>query len=133
MNVILIISDTFRRDHLGCYGNQWIRTPNLDALAAQSFVFNNAWVSNFPTLSNRYDVMTGRFGYIEYDWSPLPAHATVLQEVLGASGYVTMMVGDTPHTFQHGANFQRGFDAFHWVRGQENDKFAPQPREVQLP
>ncbi len=133
MNVILIISDTFRRDHLGCYGNQWIRTPNLDALAAQSFVFDNAWVSNFPTLSNRYDVMTGRFGYIEYDWSPLPAHATVLQEVLGASGYVTMMVGDTPHTFQHGANFQRGFDAFHWVRGQENDKFAPQPREVQLP
>lgn len=30
MNVILIISDTLRRDHLGCYGNDWIRTPHLD-------------------------------------------------------------------------------------------------------
>jgi arylsulfatase A-like enzyme len=133
MNVILIISDTFRRDHLGCYGNPWIRTPNLDRLAAASFVFDNAWVASFPTLPNRYDVMTGRFGFIEYDWGPLPRQVTVLQQVLTAAGYVTMMVADTPHILQHGANFQRGFDAFWWVRGQENDHFASQPHEVTLP
>lgn len=133
MNVILIISDTFRRDHLGCYGNEWIRTPNLDSLAAQSFVFDNAWVASFPTLPNRYDVMTGRFGYIEYEWSPLPRHVTVLQQVLSEAGYVTMMVADTPHILQHGANFQRGFDAFWWVRGQENDRLATHPRKVRFP
>ena len=133
MNVILIISDTFRRDHLGCYGNDWIRTPNLDRLAASSFVFENAWTANFPTLPNRYDVMTGRFGFIEYDWSPLPRDVTVLQEVLSQAGYLTMMIADTPHILQRGAYFQRGFDGFIWVRGQENDHYATQPREVKLP
>jgi len=29
MNIIVIVSDTFRRDHLGCYGNKNIHTPNL--------------------------------------------------------------------------------------------------------
>ncbi|MBC7286881.1 MAG: sulfatase [Armatimonadetes bacterium] len=133
MNVILIVSDTFRRDHLGCYGNKWIRTPNIDALAGQACVFENAWTANFPTLPNRYDLMTGRFGFIEYDWSPLPRHATVLQQVLAEAGYVTMLVADTPHIFQHGSNFQRGFDGFWWVRGQENDHYRTSPREVKLP
>ncbi len=34
MNFIIIVSDTLRRDHLGCYGNSWIHTPNLDRFAA---------------------------------------------------------------------------------------------------
>ena len=29
MNIIIIIADTFRADHLGCYGNDWIKTPHL--------------------------------------------------------------------------------------------------------
>ena len=36
MNVIWIVADTFRRDHVGAYGNPTIRTPSLDALAARS-------------------------------------------------------------------------------------------------
>ena len=30
-NVVLVIVDSVRRDHVGAYGNGWIRTPNLDA------------------------------------------------------------------------------------------------------
>ena len=30
-NVVVIVADTFRRDHLGAYGNPFIRTPHLDA------------------------------------------------------------------------------------------------------
>jgi hypothetical protein len=33
MNIILIISDTLRPQYLGCYGNEWIRTPHIDRLA----------------------------------------------------------------------------------------------------
>ncbi len=33
-NVVLIVADTFRRDHLGCYGGTAARTPHLDQLAA---------------------------------------------------------------------------------------------------
>ena len=39
MNVIWIVADTFRRDHIGAYGNPTIRTPSLDALAARSIRF----------------------------------------------------------------------------------------------
>jgi arylsulfatase A-like enzyme len=133
MNVIVIVSDTFRRDHLGAYGNDWIRTPNLDKLASQSHVFDGARTGNFPTLPNRYDLMTGRFGFIEYDWSPLPREATVLAQVLSAAGYVTMMVIDTPHMLQNGCHFDRGFEGFHWVRGQENDRWRTSPRDVKPP
>ncbi len=132
-NVIMIVSDTFRRDHLRCYGNDWIHTPNLDKLAAESYVFDNAWTANFPTLPNRYDVMTGRFGFIEYDWSPLPRDVTVLQQVLTDAGYVTMMVADTPHILQRGSHFDRGFMGFWWVRGQENDRLSTSPRDVKFP
>ncbi|HID05801.1 MAG TPA: hypothetical protein EYP10_01505, partial [Armatimonadetes bacterium] len=33
MNIVVIISDTLRYDYLGCYGNRWVRTPNLDRFA----------------------------------------------------------------------------------------------------
>ena len=36
MNVIVIMLDSLRADHLGCYGNKWIRTPNIDKLARES-------------------------------------------------------------------------------------------------
>jgi len=35
MNVVLIVSDTLRSDHLGCYGNTTINTPNIDKLAGE--------------------------------------------------------------------------------------------------
>jgi len=34
-NVILIVLDSLRRDHVGAYGNDWIDTSNIDALAAE--------------------------------------------------------------------------------------------------
>ena len=32
-NVVLVIIDSLRKDHVGAYGNDWIKTPNMDALA----------------------------------------------------------------------------------------------------
>ena len=36
LNLVLIVSDTFRADYLGCYGNTWVQTPNIDALAREA-------------------------------------------------------------------------------------------------
>ncbi len=41
-NVILVIVDSLRKDHVGAYGNDWIRTPSLDALARESLRFTRA-------------------------------------------------------------------------------------------
>src|SRR5437016_3405846 len=46
----MIVADTFRRDHLGAYGNSTIRTPHLDQLAASSIVFDQHRISSFPTM-----------------------------------------------------------------------------------
>ena len=49
MNVIVIVADSFRQDHGGCYGEARAKTPNLDAFAQKSAVFKNLWHGNLPT------------------------------------------------------------------------------------
>ena len=82
MNVIWIVSDTFCRDHLGAYGNSFIRTPSLDALAASAVRFDNHYSSGFPTMLTRADHQTGRWTMSFMGWEPLPAEGTTLAEIL---------------------------------------------------
>jgi len=133
VNVIFINSDTFRRDHLGSYGNDWISTPNLDRFAAESVVFDRAYAASFPTVPNRLDVLTGRFTFTYRGWAPLAEDALCLPKVLGDAGCTTMMVADTPHILQHGYNFQRDFTAYEFIRGQENGRLHTHPRRPKFP
>jgi len=133
MNFILVIADTFRKDHLGCYGNKWISTPYLDKFAKRSVVFDNAYAGSFPTVPNRRDVLTGRAVFTYADWGRLPSDEVVLPELLGEKGYTSMMVADTPHILQSGYNFDRGFNGWQWIRGQENDRLRTDPEEVTFP
>jgi len=133
MKVVLIISDTLRKDHLGCYGNKWIRTPNLDRFAERSIVFDGAFAGSFPTVPNRRDILTGRAVFTYADWARLPEDEVVLAEVLGERGYTSMMIADTPHILQNGYNFDRGFNGWEWIRGQENDRLRTDPEDVEFP
>jgi len=133
VNVILFISDSFRRDNLSCYGPTSVRTPRLDRFAEQACVFENAHLGSFPTMPNRLDIMSGRFSFIDHEWCPLPRDTVTLQQVLSASGVVTQMIVDTPHLIEMGFNYERGFDAWDWIRGQETDRWKVKPRQVKLP
>lgn len=132
-NVILIISDTLRRDALSCYGGNWIETPHLDRFAQQAVIFENAYVSSFPTVPLRNDLITGRHTFTYKPWAPLDKDAITLQETLSKAGILTSLVADTPHPFAPGYNFQRGFAAWDVVRGQEVDPYRSAPREVKYP
>ncbi|GAH07471.1 unnamed protein product, partial [marine sediment metagenome] len=127
MNVIQIVSDTFRRDFLGCYGNSWIHTENLDALAKESLVFDKAYLASFPTIPNRHDMFTGRYTFTYSAWSPLPRNEVVLSQVLRQAGYTTMLIVDTPHLVRDGFSYDRGFDGWRWIRGQESDRYMTHP------
>jgi hypothetical protein len=59
-NAIVIVLDSLRADHLGCYGNDWIKTPNIDALARDSTVFTHAFPQAMPTIPNRAVHHTGQ-------------------------------------------------------------------------
>ncbi len=55
------MSDQQRYDTLSCYGNDWIRVPSLNALASQSFVFENAYVTQPVCTPARASIMTGLY------------------------------------------------------------------------
>ena len=59
MNVALVIIDSLRRDHVGAYGNGWIKTPNLDALAKESLLFTHTYPESIPSIPARRGIHTG--------------------------------------------------------------------------
>jgi arylsulfatase A-like enzyme len=133
LNIILIICDTLRRDHLGCYGSDRISTPHIDRFASRSVVFDRAYAASFPTVPHRHDVMTGRYTFIESEWEPLPRHEIVLAEELGKAGYCSMMVIDQPHIVENGYHYDRGFTGWEWIRGQETDRWQTAPAKPPMP
>ena len=56
---VWIMTDTTRYDMLGCYGNPAMRTPNLDALAAESAVFTRAFTPLPVCAPVRQSLMNG--------------------------------------------------------------------------
>jgi len=60
-NLVFILPDRQRRDSMACYGNDWIRTPHLNALAAQSFVFDRAYVTQPVCAPARASLLTGLY------------------------------------------------------------------------
>src|SRR3712207_4454006 len=120
-NVVVIVSDTFRRDHLGAFGNTYIHTPHLDEFACSSVVFDRHVISSFPTMPARADILTGTFSYTHMGWEPLPHRLPTLPGLLSEAGYLTMGVVDTPFFVRGGFGDDRGFDDFVWVRGQGDD------------
>jgi len=120
MNIILLISDTFRYDNLFDRASMPVRTPCLDAFTQRAVSLEQMLVSSFPTIPHRTDVTTGRFGWPWYAWQPLsksgPNH---MPKLLSGADYVTQLICDCPHLFR--AEFNQGFDGAYQVRGQESD------------
>lgn len=136
-NVILIVSDTFRNDLLlgefKVKNGVYARVPNLKKLAEESVLFRRAYCASFPTVPNRHDLLTGKYTFTYSDWAPLPKDEVVLPQIIKELGYVSMLIGDTPHIFKDGFNYDRGFDGWLWIRGQENDRYRTDPESIVLP
>ena len=60
-NVVVVTIDTLRADHLGCYGYKQIRTPNIDALAAEGARFERAYTVVPVTLPSHAVMFTGSY------------------------------------------------------------------------
>ncbi|MBT7099829.1 sulfatase-like hydrolase/transferase, partial [Candidatus Poribacteria bacterium] len=122
MNIVLIIIDTLRYDYVGANGNPNISTPNLDRLAAESWVFDRAFSASFPTIPFRNDVMRGQYGGPFHPWKPLPFNAPAFPRILGDNGYATQLIHDTPHLVNGGHNFDWPFHGWTFIRGAEVDR-----------
>ena len=120
MNIIVIVADSLRVDHLGCYGSS-VKTPNIDRLAAGSALFEQAYAENLPTLPCRTAWWTGRHLFAQRGWQPFEVGDYLLAEVLWDKGFTSALVTDTYHMHKPVYNCGRGFDTVMWIRGQEYD------------
>jgi arylsulfatase A-like enzyme len=91
-NILFISVDTLRADHLGCYGNKKIKTPNIDFLARQGARFSNAYTTVPITLPSHASMMTAlhplNIGCISNRWI-IKEEILTLPEILQKEGYVT--------------------------------------------
>lgn len=95
-NFLFIITDQHRADHLGCYGNSVVKTPNIDRLAATGTRWDKFYVANPICMPNRASIMTGRMSSVHgarHNGIPLSKDHTTFVELLQDAGYKTGLIG----------------------------------------
>ncbi len=122
-NVILILVDTLRADHLGTYGYPRPTSPNVDAFAAESLNFADARSQASCTFPSANSILTSRYPSAFLGQpapSPLgiPESIPSIAEILQERGFRTAAVSaspvvrNSPGRFNPGAGFGRGFESF---------------------
>jgi arylsulfatase A-like enzyme len=111
-NVLLVVLDTVRADHLSLYGYHRPTTPNIDRLAARGIRFDEVRASAPWTLASHATMFTGRWPHeLGAQWvTPLSARGPVtLAEYLGSHGYRTAgFVGNVGYC-SYATRLDRGF------------------------
>ena len=95
-NVLVIHTDQHRIDCLGAYGNKDIRTPNIDALAAEGVRYENSFCSYPVCTPSRYSLLSGQYVFQHRGWTnhcTLPPGTPTFASELRAAGYRTKAVG----------------------------------------
>ena len=113
-DIVLIVVDTLRADHLGVYGCPQPTSPRIDALASRATVFDAAWGAAPWTLPSVMSIVTGRYPSshrVENDGLRLASDVPTLAQILKARGYATG--GFVSHVYVTAPyGFERGFDTF---------------------
>jgi len=122
-NFLFIVTDQHRADHLGCYGNSVVKTPNIDSLAKKGKRWDRFYVANPICMPNRASIMTGRMSTLHgarHNGIPLSKDHTTFVELLKDAGYKTGLIGKS-----HLQGFT-GLKATN-VYEEEPDKTSPSP------
>ena len=127
-NIVVITIDTLRADHLGCYGYKQIKTPNIDALAADGSRFERAYTPVPVTLPAHTVIFTGTYpmlsGIHDFSANKLNPQQPTLASVLKGHGYTTgAVIGsavlDSRFGLNHGFDFY--YDHFDFSRLEESN------------
>jgi len=140
MNLIVIMLDSFRQDHISFYnkgkptfeGVEPCKTPNIDGFAEECIVFENTYPSGLPTIPVRSELMTGQDTLPFRPWEPLSSRDVTVADILRQEGYVCGLISDTYHYRAPGMNLHKSFHAYRWIRGQEYDPYASNPSRRSL-
>ncbi len=122
-NVVFIMLDSLQFNYLGCYGNQWIKTPNIDALAREGVLFENAYSEGLPTIPVRRAMMTGRYTLHAKGWGPLDRDDTTVADIMWGRGVHSALIYDSAPLRLLKYGYSRGFDEVHFLHGHEMDHY----------
>ncbi len=95
-NIIFIFSDDHTNEAIGAYGNPFVKTPNIDRIAAEGAIFNNFFVTNSICGPSRASLLTGKYSHINGFTSneiTFDINQFVFTRLLSESGYQTAWVG----------------------------------------
>ncbi len=137
-NVVLILIDTLRADLLGCYGNAADASPELDALASEGVLFEQAIAQCSWTRPSIGALLTSKYprtlGLYKEQNEILNDRFTTLAEYLKARGYTTLGVTANP-VINSVFNMHQGFDAyvdsgtvFSWMKSYTHGETKPDLR-----
>ncbi|MGB9105541.1 MAG: sulfatase-like hydrolase/transferase [Terriglobales bacterium] len=115
-NVLIVTIDTLRADHVGCYGYQQVRTPNIDSLASDGVLFRQAYTPVPITLPSHTVIFTGTYpmlsGMHDFSGNRLGAEQPTLASILHENGYSTgAVIASAVLDSRFGLN--RGFDFYY--------------------
>jgi arylsulfatase A-like enzyme len=108
-NILFIMCDQLRADHLGCYGHPYLATRNIDALAARGVRFERAFVQSGVCGPSRMSMYTGRYVSSHgATWNrvPLSIGEVTLGEYLRDAGRTLALTGKT-HVLPDAAGMSR--------------------------
>jgi len=112
-NILVIVLDTVRADHLSLYGYARATSPNIDGFAKESVWFENAVATSSWTLPSHASLLTGRYPYEHgADKRLFDARYPTLAEVLQRHGYRTGAFTANLYWFGRREGFARGFIRF---------------------
>jgi len=124
-NIIFIMADDMGYGDLGCYGQEIIRTPHIDQLAADGMIFTQHYAGNTVCAPSRCALMTGKhMGFAEirgnaqaepYGQKALSDEALTVAESLQEAGYKTGMIGKWGLGVEVGSGdpLRQGFDFYY--------------------
>lgn len=113
-NIIFILSDDHRWDHLSSMGHPFLKTPNLDRLASQGAMFDNAFVTTSLCSPSRASFLTGQYAHthgVKNNITPWNNQNVTFLELLKKAGYDTAFIGKW-HMPGEGLPALRGLDRF---------------------
>ena len=133
-NLLLVVVDTLRADHLGCYGYHQPTSPNIDRLASDGILFKKAISNCSWTRPSMASLLTGSYprqtGVFKERFDRLPEDVVTLAEMHAAAGYTTCGVTANPN-INSAFGFGQGFASWHdsdvgwgWMRGMDEMRDA---------
>ena len=117
-NILFIMSDDHAYQAISAYDDKLIQTPNIDRIAKEGMLFNNACVTNSICAPSRAVILTGKHSHINGkidNKSKFDDSQITFPQLFQKAGYQTAMFGKL-----HFGNNPKGFDDFLILPGQGN-------------